>query len=441
MFDNLSERLERSFKLLKGEGKITEINVAETLKDVRRALLDADVNYKVAKSFTDRVKEKAIGQNVLTSVKPSQLVVKIVHDELATLMGGTAAELNIEGRPAIILMSGLQGSGKTTFSGKLANMLKTKRNKKPLLVACDVYRPAAIEQLRVLGEQISVPVYLEEGNKNPVEIAQNAIAEAKAKGNDVVIVDTAGRLAIDEQMMKEIASIKAAIQPNETLFVVDAMTGQDAVNTAKEFNERLDFNGVVLTKLDGDTRGGAALSIRTVVDKPIKFVGTGEKMDALDIFHPERMADRILGMGDIVSLVERAQEQYDEEEAKRLQKKIAKNQFDFDDFINQIQQIKKMGNLKELASMIPGVGKALKNIDIDDNAFKSIEAIIYSMTPKERKNPAIINSSRRQRIAKGSGTTIQEVNKLLKQFDETRKMMRMLTTAKAGGRPKFPLFK
>ena len=441
MFDNLSERIERSFKLLKGEGKITEINVAETLKDVRRALLDADVNYKVAKSFTDRVKEKAIGQNVLTSVKPSQLMVKIVHDELATLMGGTAAELNIEGRPAIILMSGLQGSGKTTFSGKLANMLKTKRNKKPLLVACDVYRPAAIEQLRVLGEQISVPVYLEEGNKNPVEIAQNAIAEAKAKGNDVVIVDTAGRLAIDEQMMKEIASIKAAIQPNETLFVVDAMTGQDAVNTAKEFNERLDFNGVVLTKLDGDTRGGAALSIRTVVDKPIKFVGTGEKMDALDIFHPERMADRILGMGDIVSLVERAQEQYDEEEAKRLQKKIAKNQFDFDDFINQIQQIKKMGNLKELASMIPGVGKALKNIDIDDNAFKSIEAIIYSMTPKERKNPAIINSSRRQRIAKGSGTSIQEVNKLLKQFDETRKMMRMLTTAKAGGRPKFPLFK
>ncbi len=441
MFDNLSERLERSFNLLKGEGKITEINVAETLKDVRRALLDADVNYKVAKSFTDRVKEKAIGQNVLTSVKPSQLMVKIVHDELATLMGGTAAELNIEGRPAIILMSGLQGSGKTTFSGKLANMLKSKRNKKPLLVACDVYRPAAIEQLRVLGEQISVPVYLEEGNKNPVEIAQNAIAEAKAKGNDVVIVDTAGRLAIDEQMMKEIASIKAAIQPNETLFVVDAMTGQDAVNTAKEFNERLDFNGVVLTKLDGDTRGGAALSIRTVVDKPIKFVGTGEKMDALDIFHPERMADRILGMGDIVSLVERAQEQYDEEEAKRLQKKIAKNQFDFDDFINQIQQIKKMGNLKELASMIPGVGKALKNIDIDDNAFKSIEAIIYSMTPKERKNPAIINSSRRQRIAKGSGTSIQEVNKLLKQFDETRKMMRMLTTAKAGGRPKFPLFK
>ena len=441
MFDNLSERLERSFKLLKGEGKITEINVAETLKDVRRALLDADVNYKVAKSFTDRVKEKAIGQNVLTSVKPSQLMVKIVHDELANLMGGTASELNTEGRPAIILMSGLQGSGKTTFSGKLANMLKNKRNKKPLLVASDVYRPAAIEQLRVLGEQIGVPVYLEEDNKNPVEIAQNAIAEAKAKGYDVVIVDTAGRLAIDEQMMKEIASIKAAIHPNETLFVVDAMTGQDAVNTAKEFNDRLDFDGVVLTKLDGDTRGGAALSIRTVVNKPIKFVGTGEKMDALDVFHPERMADRILGMGDIVSLVERAQEQYDEEEAKRLQKKIAKNQFDFDDFINQIQQIKKMGNLKELASMIPGVGKALKNVDIDDNAFKSIEAIIYSMTPTERKNPAIINSSRRQRIAKGSGTSIQEVNKLLKQFDETRKMMRMLTAAKAGGRPKFPLFK
>lgn len=442
MFDNLSERLERSFKLLKGEGKITEINVAETLKDVRRALLDADVNYKVAKTFTDKVKEKALGQNVLTSVKPSQLMVKIVHDELAQLMGGTTAELNLEGRPAVILMSGLQGSGKTTFSGKLANMLKTKKNKKPLLVACDVYRPAAIEQLRVLGEQIGVPVYLEEENKNPVEIALHAIAEAKAKGNDLVIVDTAGRLAIDEQMMKEIAAIKAAINPNETLFVVDAMTGQDAVNTAKEFNDRLDFDGVVLTKLDGDTRGGAALSIRTVVDKPIKFVGTGEKMDALDIFHPERMADRILGMGDIVSLVERAQEQYDEEEAKRLQKKIAKNQFDFNDFIAQIQQIKKMGNLKELASMIPGVGKALKDVDIDDNAFKSIEAIIYSMTPEERKNPAILNGSRRQRIAKGSGTSIQEVNKLLKQFDETRKMMRMLTNAKSGNMklPKMPGF-
>ena len=442
MFDNLSERLERSFKLLKGEGKITEINVAETLKDVRRALLDADVNYKVAKTFTDKVKEKALGQNVLTSVKPSQLMVKIVHDELAQLMGGTATELNLEGRPAVILMSGLQGSGKTTFSGKLANMLKTKKNKKPLLVACDVYRPAAIEQLRVLAEQIGVPVYLEEENKNPVEIALHAIAEAKAKGNDLVIVDTAGRLAIDEQMMKEIAAIKAAIHPDETLFVVDAMTGQDAVNTAKEFNERLDFDGVVLTKLDGDTRGGAALSIRTVVDKPIKFVGTGEKMDALDIFHPERMADRILGMGDIVSLVERAQEQYDEEEAKRLQKKIAKNQFDFNDFIAQIQQIKKMGNLKELASMIPGVGKALKDVDIDDNAFKSIEAIIYSMTPEERKNPAILNGSRRQRIAKGSGTSIQEVNKLLKQFDETRKMMRMLTNAKSGNMklPKMPGF-
>ena len=442
MFDNLSERLERSFKLLKGEGKITEINVAETLKDVRRALLDADVNYKVAKTFTDKVKEKALGQNVLTSVKPSQLMVKIVHDELAQLMGGTATELNLEGRPAVILMSGLQGSGKTTFTGKLANMLKTKKNKKPLLVACDVYRPAAIEQLRVLAEQIGVPVYLEEENKNPGEMAQHASAEAKAKGNDLVIVDTAGRLAIDEQMMKEIAAIKAAIHPDETLFVVDAMTGQDAVNTAKEFNERLDFDGVVLTKLDGDTRGGAALSIRTVVDKPIKFVGTGEKMDALDIFHPERMADRILGMGDIVSLVERAQEQYDEEEAKRLQKKIAKNQFDFNDFIAQIQQIKKMGNLKELASMIPGVGKALKDVDIDDNAFKSIEAIIYSMTPEERKNPAILNGSRRQRIAKGSGTSIQEVNKLLKQFDETRKMMRMLTNTKSGNMklPKMPGF-
>ena len=441
MFENLSERLDRSFKLLKGEGKITEINVAETLKDVRKALLDADVNYKVAKSFTDTVKTKALGQNVLTSVKPSQLMVKIVHDELATLMGGKATELELSGSPAVVLMSGLQGSGKTTFSGKLANLLKTKKNKKPLLVACDVYRPAAIEQLRVVGEQVGVPVYMELDSKNPVAIAQNAIKEAKAKGNDVVIVDTAGRLAIDEQMMQEIASIKNAIQPDEILFVVDAMTGQDAVNTAKEFNERLDFDGVVLTKLDGDTRGGAALSIRTVVDKPIKFVGTGEKMDALDVFHPERMADRILGMGDIVSLVERAQEQYDEEEAKRLQKKIAKNQFDFNDFINQIQQIKKMGNLKELASMIPGVGKALKDVDIDDNAFKSIEAIIYSMTPAERSNPAILNASRRQRIAKGSGTTVQEVNKLIKQFDETRKMMRMLTAAKSGGKMKMPSFR
>ena len=434
MFENLSERLDRSFKLLKGEGKITEINVAETLKDVRKALLDADVNYKVAKQFTDTVKEQALGQNVLTSVKPSQLMVKIVHDELARLMGGTAIDVELKSSPAVILMSGLQGSGKTTFSGKLANMLKSKKGKNPLLVACDVYRPAAIEQLRVLGEQIGVPVYSEIDSKNPVQIALNAVKEARAKGHDLVIVDTAGRLAIDEQMMNEIAAIKKALNPDEILFVVDSMTGQDAVNTAKEFNERLDFNGVVLTKLDGDTRGGAALSIRSVVDKPIKFVGTGEKMDALDIFHPERMADRILGMGDIVSLVERAQEQYDEEEAKRLQKKIAKNQFDFNDFISQIQQIKKMGNLKELASMIPGVGKALKDIDIDDNAFKGIEAIIYSMTPAERTNPAILNGSRRARIAKGSGTSIQEVNKLIKQFDETRKMMKMMTAMKPGSK-------
>ena len=432
MFENLSERLERSFKILKGQGKITELNVAETLKEVRRSLLDADVNYKIAKDFTNRVKEKALGMNVLTAVKPGQMMVKIVHDELAELMGGKNVEVDIKGNPAIILMSGLQGSGKTTFSGKLANLLKTKKNKKPLLAACDVYRPAAIEQLRVVGEQVGVPVYMELENKNPVAIAMNAIREARAKGNDVVIVDTAGRLAIDEQMMKEIAAIKSAIQPDETLFVVDSMTGQDAVNTAKEFNERLDFDGVVLTKLDGDTRGGAALSIRTVVDKPIKFVGTGEKMDALDIFHPERMADRILGMGDIVSLVERAQEQYDEEEAKRLQKKIAKNQFDFNDFLSQIAQIKKMGNLKELASMIPGVGKAIKDIDIDDNAFKSIEAIIYSMTPAERSNPELLNGSRRTRIAKGSGTTIQEVNRLLKQFDQTRKMMKMVTSSKMG---------
>jgi len=434
MFENLSERLDRSFKLLKGEGKITEINVAETLKDVRKALLDADVNYKVAKQFTDTVKEKALGQNVLTSVKPSQLMVKIVHDELARLMGGTAIDVELKSSPAVILMSGLQGSGKTTFSGKLANMLKSKEGKNPLLVACDVYRPAAIEQLRVLGEQIGVPVYSEIDSKNPVQIALNAVKEARAKGHDLVIVDTAGRLAIDEQMMNEIAAIKKALNPDEILFVVDSMTGQDAVNTAKEFNERLDFNGVVLTKLDGDTRGGAALSIRSVVEKPIKLVGTGEKMDALDIFHPERMADRILGMGDIVSLVERAQEQYDEEEAKRLQKKIAKNQFDFNDFISQIQQIKKMGNLKELASMIPGVGKALKDIDIDDNAFKGIEAIIYSMTPAERSNPAILNGSRRARIAKGSGTSIQEVNKLIKQFDETRKMMKMMTAMKPGSK-------
>ncbi|GHT35138.1 signal recognition particle protein [Bacteroidia bacterium] len=440
MFENLSEKLDRSFKILKGEGRITEINVAETLKDVRKALLDADVNYKVAKQFTDTVKEKALGQNVLSAVKPGQLLVKIVHDELALLMGGTATDINLKPTPAIILMAGLQGSGKTTFSGKLAHLLQTKRGKKPLLVAGDVYRPAAIEQLHILGEQIGIPVYSEPENKNPVAIAQNALKEARLKGYDLVIVDTAGRLAIDEQMMEEITAIKKAIQPGEILFVVDAMTGQDAVNTAKEFNERLNFDGVVLTKLDGDTRGGAALSIRTIVDKPIKFVGTGEKMEALDVFHPERMADRILGMGDIVSLVERAQEQYDEEEAKRLQKKIAKNQFDFNDFIGQIQQIKKMGNLKDLASMIPGVGKAMKNIDVDENAFKNIEAIIYSMTPLERSNPAVLNGSRRQRIAVGSGTSIQEVNKLIKQFDETRKMMRMLTTAKPGSK-KLPSLK
>ena len=399
MFENLSDRLERSFKILKGEGKITEINVAETLKDVRRALLDADVNYKVAKTFTDTVKQKALGQNVLTAVKPSQLMVKIVHDELAELMGGTASELKVEGRagaPAIILMSGLQGSGKTTFSGKLANLLKTRNHKKPLLVACDVYRPAAIEQLKVVGASVGVPVYTEPDNKNVVEIANHAIAEAKAKANDVVIIDTAGRLAVDEEMMQEIETLKKAVNPNETLFVVDSMTGQDAVNTAKEFNDRLDFDGVVLTKLDGDTRGGAALSIRTVVTKPIKFVGTGEKMEAIDVFHPERMADRILGMGDIVSLVERAQQQYDEEEAKRLEKKIRKNKFDFDDFMGQIQQIKKMGNIKDLAAMIPGVGKQIKDLDIDDNAFKGIEAIINSMTPKERANPDIINQSRRR---------------------------------------------
>lgn len=433
MFDNLSERLERSFKILKGEGKITEINVAETLKDVRRALLDADVNYKVAKNFTDTVKEKALGQNVLTAVKPSQLMVKIVHDELTTLMGGDTAEIELKGRPAVILMSGLQGSGKTTFSGKLARMMKSKKNRKPLLVACDVYRPAAIEQLKVIGQQVEVPVYSELDSKDPVQIALNAIQEAKAKGYDLVIVDTAGRLAVDEQMMNEIEAIKKAINPDATLFVVDAMTGQDAVNTAREFNERLDFTGVVLTKLDGDTRGGAALSIRTVVNKPIMFVGTGEKLDAVDQFHPARMADRILGMGDIVSLVERAQEQYDEEEAKRLQKKIQKNQFDFNDFLTQIHQIKKMGNLKELASMIPGVGKAIKDIDIDDNAFKSIEAIIYSMTPEERTHPEILNGTRRTRIAKGSGTSIQEVNRLLKQFDQTRKMMKMVTGSKMAG--------
>ena len=427
MFENLSDRLERSFKILKGEGKITEINVAETLKDVRRALLDADVNYKVAKTFTDTVKKKALGQNVLTAVKPGQMMVKIVHDELASLMGGEAAELHLEQKPAIILMSGLQGSGKTTFSGKLANMQKTKQHRNPLLVACDVYRPAAIDQLKVVGGQIDVPVYTEPENKNVNEIALHAIQEAKAKGYDTVIIDTAGRLAVDEQMMDEIASLKETVKPDETLFVVDSMTGQDAVNTAKEFNDRLDFDGVVLTKLDGDTRGGAALSIRTVVTKPIKFTGTGEKMEAIDVFHPDRMADRILGMGDVVSLVERAQEQFDEEEARKLQKKIQKNKFDFNDFLNQIEQIKKMGNLKELASMIPGVGKAIKDIDIDDNAFNGIEAIIRSMTPQERTHPEVLNVSRRQRIAKGSGTSIQEVNRLIKQFDQTRKMMKMVT--------------
>ena len=430
MFDNLSERLERSFKILKGEGRITEINVAETLKDVRRALLDADVNYKVAKSFTDQVKAKALGQNVLTAVKPGQLLVKIVHDELAQLMGGQATDINLKGRPAVILMAGLNGAGNTTLSGKLALLLKNKRGRKPLLVACDVYRPAAVEQLRVLAEQIEVPIYMNLECKDPVQIAREGIHEAKAKGYDTVIVDTAGRLAVDEELMQEIAAIKEAIQPDDTLFVVDAMTGQDAVNTAKEFNERLDFDGVVLTKLDGDTRGGAALSIRTVVDKPIKFVGTGEKMEALDVFHPERMADRILGMGDIVSLVERAQEQYDEKEAQRLQRRIQKNQFDFNDFLAQIQQIKKMGNLKDLASMIPGVGKALKDVDIDDDAFKGIEAIILSMTPKERQRPEILNQSRKMRIAKGSGTSIQEVNRLVKQFDQTRKMMKMMTGSK-----------
>lgn len=433
MFENLSERLERSFKILKGEGKISEINVAETLKDVRRALLDADVNYKVAKNFTDKVKEKALGMNVLTAVKPGQLMVKIVHDELAELMGGEAVGLQLDSKPAIILMSGLQGSGKTTFTGKLANMLKTKRKKNPLLVACDVYRPAAIEQLKVVGEQVGVEVYSELDNKDVVAIAQQAIQQAKAKGNDVIIVDTAGRLAVDEEMMNEISQLKNAIHPDETLFVVDSMTGQDAVNTAKEFNDRLDFDGVVLTKLDGDTRGGAALSIRTVVTKPIKFVGTGEKMDAIDVFHPSRMADRILGMGDIVSLVERAQEQFDEEEAKRLQKKIQRNKFDFNDFLKQIEQIKKMGNIKDLAAMIPGVGKAIKDIDIDNDAFKGIEAIIKSMTPKERTNPEILNTSRRQRIAKGSGTNVQEVNRLIKQFDQTRKMMKMVTGNKMAG--------
>lgn len=432
MFENLSDKLEKSFKILKGQGKITELNVVETLKEVRRSLLDADVNFKIAKEFTNTVKDKAIGMNVLTSVQPGQMMVKIVRDELAELMGGKNIDVNLSGNPSVILISGLQGSGKTTFSGKFANLLKTKKNKKPLLVACDVYRPAAIEQLRVLGEQIGVEVYTDEYSKKPVNIAKDAVKYAKLNGHNVVIVDTAGRLAIDEEMMNEITAIKSAISPQETLFVVDSMTGQDAVNTAKEFNDRLDFDGVVLTKLDGDTRGGAALSIRTVVNKPIKYVGTGEKLDALDAFHPDRMADRILGMGDIVSLVEKAQEQFDEEEAKKLQKKISKNQFDFNDFLSQIKQIKKMGNIKDLASMIPGVGKAIKNIDIDDDAFKGVESIIYSMTPQERENPSIINGSRRRRIAEGSGSTVQDVNRLLKQFDESKKMMKMMS----GGRGK-----
>ena len=427
MFENLSERLEKSFKILRGQGRISEINIAETLKEVRRALLDADVNFKIAKQFTDTVKAKALGQEVLKSVNPSQMLVKIVHDELTGLMGGDKTDINIKINPSVILIAGLQGSGKTTFSGKLAKWVKSKRGKNPMLVACDVYRPAAIEQLKIIGSQAEVPVYTEEGNTNPVQIAKNAVREAKKNGNDVVIIDTAGRLAVDEEMMKEIASIKDAVSPHEILFVVDAMTGQDAVNTAREFNERLDFDGVVLTKLDGDTRGGAALSIRSVVNKPVKFVSSGEKLDAIDIFYPVRMADRILGMGDIVSLVEKAQEQFDVEEARKLQKKIAKDQFDFNDFIAQIEQIKKMGNVKDLMGMIPGVGKAIKDLDIDDNAFKGIEAIIKSMTPLERSNPIVMNGSRRKRIAEGSGTSVQEVNKLLKQFDETRKMMKMVT--------------
>jgi signal recognition particle subunit SRP54 len=431
MFESLSDRLDRAFKLLKGHGYITEINVAETLKDVRKALLDADVSYKVAKEFTDTVKTKALGQNVLTSVSPGQLMVKIVHDELALLMGGEKVEINLKGSPAIILMSGLQGSGKTTFSAKLASYLHAKKGKSPLLVACDIYRPAAIDQLKVLGEQIGIEVYAEPENKDAVKIARNALNFAKDRGFNVIIIDTAGRLAIDELMMNEISSLKSAMNPHETLFVVDAMTGQDAVNTAKAFNDKLNFDGVILTKLDGDTRGGAALTIRSVVNKPIKFVGIGEKMDAIDMFYPERMADRILGMGDIVSLVERAQEQYDEESARKLQKKLAKDQFNFNDFIDQIRQIKKMGNVKDLMSMIPGMGKAIKDIDIDENAFKGIEAIIQSMTPLERENPALLNGSRRKRIAQGSGTDIQEVNRLIKQFDDTRKMMKMLTTGGA----------
>jgi signal recognition particle subunit SRP54 len=431
MFDSLSDKLDRAFKVLKGQGKITEINVAETLKEVRKALLDADVNYKVAKQFTDTVKEKAFGQNVLTAVSPGQLLIKITHDELTNLMGGQKEEIYLGGNPTIILMSGLQGSGKTTFSGKLANYLKTKKGKKPLLVACDVYRPAAIDQLHVLGEQIGVEVFSNKEEKNPIKIAEAAVKQAKDNGNSVVIIDTAGRLAVDEAMMKEIAEIKSSIKPNEILFVVDSMTGQDAVNTAKAFNDRLDFDGVILTKLDGDTRGGAALSIKSVVNKPIKFVGTGEKMDAIDVFYPERMADRILGMGDVVTLVERAQEQFNEEEARKLSKKIAKNQFDFNDFLNQLHQIKKMGNIKDLVGMIPGVGKAVKDADINEDAFKHIEAIIFSMTPEERNKPELINGARRQRIAKGSGQTISEVNKLLKQFEDTRKMMRMMNDKNA----------
>ncbi len=432
MFEGLSDRLDRSFKILKGQGRITEINVAESVKEIRKALIEADVSYKIAKQFTNEVKEKALGQNVLTAVKPGELMVKIVHDELAQLMGGEQVDINIKGSPAVILIAGLQGSGKTTFSAKLANYLKTKKTRQPLLVAGDVYRPAAIEQLKVLGEQVGVEVYTEDDNKDPVKIAKNAIKYARDNHKNVVIIDTAGRLAVDEEMMNEISAIKKAVNPTETLFVVDAMTGQDAVNTAKAFNDRLDFDGVVLTKLDGDTRGGAALTIRSVVQKPIKFVGIGEKMDALDLFHPARMADRILGMGDIVTLVEKAQEQFDEEEARKLQKKIAKNQFNFDDFLKQIQQIKKMGNIKDLMAMIPGMGKAIKDLDIDDDAFKSIEAIIHSMTPEERANPRLLNGSRRKRIARGSGTTIQEVNRLIKQFGETSKMMKKMTTG--GGR-------
>ncbi len=432
MFEGLTDRLDRSFKILKGQGRITEINVAESIKEIRKALIEADVSYKIAKDFTNEVKSKALGANVLTALKPGELMTKIVHDELVELMGGEQKDIDVKGKPAVILIAGLQGSGKTTFSAKLANYLKTKQGRSPLMVACDVYRPAAIDQLKVLGEQIGVEVYTEEGNKNPVKIADNAITHAKENGKNVVIVDTAGRLAVDEEMMNEITAIKSSIDPNEILFVVDSMTGQDAVNTAKAFNDRLDFDGVVLTKLDGDTRGGAALTIKSVVNKPIKFVGIGEKMDAIDLFHPSRMADRILGMGDIVTLVEKAQEQYDVEEARKLQKKIAKNQFNFNDFLKQIQQIKKMGNVKDLMGMIPGVGKAIKDADIDDDAFKDIEAIIYSMTPEERENPKLLNGSRRKRIAMGAGTTIQEVNRLIKQFAETSKMMKMMTSG--GGR-------